>query len=537
MYKSTTSRNTPHVSRAIRTEGGCFYKISYEDRSDWISASELAQSESKTFAKLANSLVHPFVTSASKTNLKESVQNFRKFEKGVVAAQPGWVGRSTYVHSNGDVTSYQGSKSRPIITFAIDGRTTPKGTHKRWKGTLGRLLPDNKIATFLFGYSLVGPLLRKAPPHLINPTVELIGNRQFGKSILATSAASVWGGNLGSSLGYGHSWNMTKHAFTDMRPMHNDGLLYLDESNIQDDALMKEGGISFLHSASDTRARVGESGINNQARTALLSTGNKSLSERYKGDAATVEAAMSRIIPIELNGPIVDSLPNGFSSTREVADELRKLADMQYGTAGRAFVEKVANECAKGEPRFKKRIVSLMKRFRNSVAEIDNPSDRIVDAISLTYAAMVLARKWKITPRSFADPMDSALHVFEMVSRSMRNASPKPPEELLCSIIRSNADNIQVGRIRDKKRKRKAETKPFGHKISGKDGAATYYLDPPQTRRALGMNQRQILRDLGELGILKTENGKQKKLMIKAPSYIALEGRVYAFVLPNGIDD
>nr|WP_324292726.1 DUF927 domain-containing protein [uncultured Cohaesibacter sp.] len=379
-------------------------------------------------------------------------------------------------------------------------------------------------------------MLVKAPPNLINPNLELIGKAQSGKSIASTAVASEWGGEPGSLHGYGRSWNMTKQAFIAMRPNFNHGLIFLDESNVQDRGLMKEGEILFLQSASDDRARFGDVGIKTPVRTAMLTTGNKPFADRYRGDPDTIEAARSRVISIEIDGPIISDVPEGFGSTREAADYLRKLADQQYGTAGRAFVKKISQACIRGDGRFKARIASLIAEFRGFVAESDNPGERIVDIFGITYAAMVLAKEWKIFPRSFADPKRSVLLVFKMVSGSMLKYQQLSPEDAIRSVIRKNADNIQFGRMKGARRTRAIKSTPFGHRIGSPSGLVTYYLDPEKTRKALGFNQRQMLRELKEDGILKGENGKNPRLVTKAPEYIALEGRVYAFTFPGVVE-
>nr|WP_321482202.1 DUF927 domain-containing protein [uncultured Cohaesibacter sp.] len=536
--KSNLTKRPPKILKAVKAGGTNHYLIGYRkaNANIWLSSIDLMTEEQTTFLKITNATGYPFIASGSKAELKQRIQSFAKYEDGLVATQPGWVSQNVYVHANGDVTSANKLRKPLIVAFQPDYRGGSKGTLSAWKRGVSKVLPENKIATFLFGYGLVGPLLAKAPPNLINPNLELIGKAQSGKSIASTAVASEWGGEPGSIHGYGRSWNMTKQAFIAMRPNFNHGLLFLDESNVQDSGLMKEAEILFLQSATDDRARFGDVGIKTPVRTAMLTTGNKPFADRYRGDPDTIEAARSRVISIELDEPIISDVPEGFGSTREAADYLRKRADQQYETAGRAFVEKISKACIKSDRSFKARIDSLIAEFRELVSEFDNPAERIVDIFGITYAAMVLAKEWEIFPRSFADPKRSALHVFKMVSGSMLKYQQVSPEDAIRSVIRQNADSIKCGKIKGTRRSRSIESAPFGHKVASQTGRVTYYLDPKKTREALGFNQRAMLRELKEIGILKGENGKNPRQQTKAPGYIALEGRVYAFTFPEAVE-
>ena len=99
-----------------------------------------------------------------------------------------------------------------IIAFQPNPKFTPKSTLAGWQQAVGPIVAQQRLPLLAVSLAFVGPLLRFAPPHLLNPQVELVGEREAGKSTLAALGASVWAGDPNSDVGGGETWDVTVNA-------------------------------------------------------------------------------------------------------------------------------------------------------------------------------------------------------------------------------------------------------------------------------------------------------------------------------------
>ena len=82
---------TPSVLKGIRdNDGGLHFLIGNKLINLWISGEDLINDEKRVFSCLANT-GFLILVATSKNDLKRQIEEFDKFEPGLVATQPGWL--------------------------------------------------------------------------------------------------------------------------------------------------------------------------------------------------------------------------------------------------------------------------------------------------------------------------------------------------------------------------------------------------------------------------------------------------------------
>lgn len=509
------------IKRAVRDQdGGLHYLINGIKGEKWLNLSNFMDDEKIGFSSLSDiGLI--MLTTKPKNDFKKQLEAITNFEEAVIATQPGFVTPSIYVFPNGEVCCSKNSVIEPIVSFETDKRYTPCGSLNEWKNGLDDVIEGNPVCSFLLSYSLL-PFILKKSPLKFNPTVELISPPQFGKSGVCVAAASIHGGDPESDIGLGISWDMTKNAFPLFRRMANDGLMFIDESNMQGADIRQSGLISFIQSSTGDKGRYTTGAkVHKPVWSALLSNGNELPKERFKGNCETLKAAESRRITITLDEPL-------FSI--EGWQQLRSLVDKHYGWASRYFVKNVINSCEDREEEFQKRIIKLMKEFKSAVAKDNIQSQRILDVCALTYAAGKLAKEWEILPSKCMEPLNAVRMVLKTVQADQLELPPKSAEDVVREILTANKSS-------NRKCKKGKEISKL-HKINDifsyieikPNGVRIVYCHAKKLRVALGSNQLSILQKLREAKLLIAEkNGDKHKLTTKAPKHIGFDGRVYKF--------
>ncbi|TGS19031.1 DUF927 domain-containing protein [Mesorhizobium sp. M2E.F.Ca.ET.209.01.1.1] len=522
--------NGPCVLDKVRDqEGRIHFKYGTDKAAIWFSAADLVRDDKAVFADLVDA-GFAFLSSKPRTALLTALDQHSSVRDALVAIRPGWLSDDIYVFGDGAVVREDGLDSEILIAFKHDARFTPVGEIKAWKAGISRIVGGEALAAFLLSYAFVGPLLRFAPSYLTNPFVELVGPPECGKTTFAIMAAGAYAGNPNSNVGGGETWNMTEQAFDDVRKHFQDSMLFVDEQNEMDLALRTSGKMAFKQSSSSGRRRLGqppEQGI----KVALLSTANEASKDAMQGKADVVAAAGSRTCTIAFKGPIMTVCPEGFSNPEKAMYGLRKFCDVQYGTAGRKFVQAVAKQVKEsGAKALGDRIELLMSDFRSQVSSKEAPA-RVVNAFALTYAAGRLARAWGVLP-AFEQTIAKAVRtIFDLASPATASES-KDIEwalERTQSVLQKYAT-----RTRDLNEGKAAHIfwePPFAYRKSVHK-VVTYYVPTENLQQALGSDCQRVLQRLRADGKLKSEGGNKPKLSIKAPTFVPVGGqRVYCITL------
>ena len=294
------------------------------------------------------------------------------------------------------------------------------------------MVTGQRLPIFSLAYGCVGPCLHFAPPDLTNPQVEIVGEQESGKSTLLALYCSVSSGDPTCDVGGAELWDRTIATIDIEKLAHADGNLGLDEGNLagtdsrdQRELILKA---IFKLASTGPRRRYTDKSARANVRLATLSTSNVPLSELVTAHKAVMGALHSRMCTIRVpeNSPhgVLLSVPQGFRNSQKAMEALRANLDVNYGVAGRAFVEHLVKAAADDEAALRARIQKLMDRFYKEVG-IEG-SARIRKTFAITFAAGVLARKWGVLPKSWGLLLPALKHVYNMVEGAADKSSPRP---------------------------------------------------------------------------------------------------------------
>lgn len=531
--KQLTNTTEIRVVRAVRAEDkSIHYELESRNGKFWIALDDLHNNEKKTIANIANHLSVPLLTSPKKNELKQLIESQIEYDKGYVATQQGYLTPEIYVHANGDITQSSNNKIQPIVVFETDERGGTRGSLKRWRQGISKSISGNKYITFMLCYGFCPMLLNFTPSYFLNPFLEILGGKQTGKTSLATMVASIYGGDPQSDVGYGHSWDATDGAFSELKRKANHGLLLLDENNVQSKTLRKNGKIAFLQSSTDDRKRMGDIRRKQPVRMALISTGNKKPEKATAINQDEISAATSRIISLNFDKPIIDECPPKYESTKEATRALRRCIDQNYGHAARAFVQRVVDENSEDQKAFITKIQKYMSEvYKNSRAYSD-VDDRIIDTIALTYAAGRLAEDWKILPKECSTVRSAMISVLKNVSQQ-NNLMKNPELNLIGSFLSKYKDQIKSFSKNSRPSKTKNPKGLFGCCVEISDNIIHYHINPQMLRKELGAKATTILKKMRMEGVLKGQQGEFSKLLYPSPIYIPFSNATYLLVVPR----
>lgn len=514
----------------IDQQQGHWVKYGMQQRFCWFSISELQTREKEVFSRLSGSGMN-FLTTASRNSFKAEIEAHRAYRPAFVAAHPGWIGNH-YVLGDGTVIAPHGDPLDVRIAFQTDSRFTPTGTLKRWQESVGQVVAGQSLPLFALGLAFVGPLLRFAPRHILNPQVELVGEPECGKSIVAILAASVFAGDLSSDIGGGETWDLTINSLDLQKQAHADSLLFLDEGNLAGASSQAERELMrkaiFKIATKGGKKRFTDTTATPNVNVALLSTSNVPLRELVKVDACVGDALSSRMITIQISKDaphgVLTLVPEGFSNAREAMERLRTVIDQNYGVAGRTFIKRLVQEAASDRAGLCRRIGKLMDKFLKKLPEdraSGGGSARVEKTFGIIYAAGFLARKWHILPDAWGSSMKATLQVYRSIQGTRVDDSAL---NIIRAYVKRNRDHIiSVSKMKPYSREKFDASVGFYRKVNGK----LEVLFPSQNFQHAFPKYANLMQELKKSGHAKTESGKQKKMTIKTPLNICKSGRVY----------
>lgn len=217
---------------------------------------------------------------------------------------------------------------------------TQKGTLKDWRDSVATLAQDNPMLVLALSTAFAGPLLAKV--HAEGGGVHLVGESSTGKTSCLDAARSVWGGPE-----FRRSWRSTANGMEGAAALSNDCLLPLDEISECEPREIGLIAYALTNGTGKQRAtRTGAARTVRHWRCAILSTGEKTLATAMLegGQRAKAGQAVRLLdIPVARQHGAWDVL-HGHADGRAFSDAIKTAAAENYGTAGRAFLERLAHD-------------------------------------------------------------------------------------------------------------------------------------------------------------------------------------------------
>lgn len=217
---------------------------------------------------------------------------------------------------------------------------TVRGTLPGWQEAIAAPAVGNPMMVLGLCTAFAGPLL--ALVGVESGGVHLVGDSSTGKTTALQAACSVWGGES-----YRRSWRATANGLESTAALFNDGLLALDE--ISECEPRDVGEVVYMLGNGRGKARASRSGGARTVarwRSSVLSTGELSIATSMAEAGHRIKAGQAvRLldIPVQRVYGAWDQL-HGHTSGPAFSDAIKRASRQQYGTAGRAFLEKLTRD-------------------------------------------------------------------------------------------------------------------------------------------------------------------------------------------------
>lgn len=274
----------------------------------------------------------------------------------------------------------------------------------------------------------------------------LWGTSSMGKSSSAYVLASVAGNPESIFI----LWNNTDKGLEEIAVAHNDSTLILDESKLlgNDPILVAKIIAIRVYMLSGGKGKVRASVYENKSAEWLLvvfSTGELSLAQHAEdGKIERMEGENVRMIDVPAYAGcdmgIFESLPQGVSSSNELAHIVKDVTYRYYGSAKPAFLKRVVDDIQDDSEKLKRNITKSIEFFLNK-HNVDRTSGiqvRIAKRFALAYVSGCLAIKYGILPFEKRDVMQGiskcyldALKVPCSPEPTVQNILPKRIIEIL----------------------------------------------------------------------------------------------------------
>lgn len=217
---------------------------------------------------------------------------------------------------------------------------TQRGTLAGWQQGIAAPAAGNPLLVLAISSAFAGPVL--ALVGVESGGLHLIGDSSTGKTTALQAAASVWGGD-----NFRRSWRTTANGLEGAAALFNDSLLALDEISECDPRDVGEVVYMLGNGRGKQRAsRNGSARTVHRWRTSVISTGERSIATSMAEAGQRVKAGQAvRLLDITAQRTFGawDNL-HQHQNGPAFSDALKRAANANYGTAGRAFLEKLTRD-------------------------------------------------------------------------------------------------------------------------------------------------------------------------------------------------
>lgn len=420
------------------------------------------------------------------------------------AAQTGWCGTS-FVLPDAVIGPDAGGV---VFQSAEHGSAeyTQCGTLPDWQESIASKAPGNPLLLLALSAAFAGPMLARCNAE--SGGLHFVGDSSVGKTTLIEAACSVWGGPS-----YRRSWRTTSNGLEGAAALFNDSLLALDEISECDPR--EVGAIVYALGNGRGKQRASRTGAARHVtrwRCMVLSSGERTIETAMREGGRKAKAGQSvRLLdlPAARAYGAFDDL-HGTLSAAAFSDGLKRAATRHHGTAGRAFLERLARDnrdfCSMLE------IVRELPLFATDGAE--GQERRSAARFALIGLSGELATEYGIVPWREGDAIQAAATAFGLW-RSLRgkgNDERRQIAEQLSDFLTrhgdarfSNVDATNDVAIRDR----------AGWWHDTPEGRE-YLLTSEGMREALhGFDLKRALDVLEELGSLTPGSGGKRSIPIR----------------------
>ncbi|NWK79815.1 DUF927 domain-containing protein [Aquitalea sp. LB_tupeE] len=311
---------------------------------------------------------------------------------------------SVHGQQDGEGVIYQGADNGDFATG---------GTLEEWQQHIAAMASGNTRIVFAISVAFAGVLADMAGES--GGGFHYVGTTSKGKtSTLLDPAASVWG----NPDRFAKKWRTTQNGLESLCLGRNDNLLILDE--LAQIAAADAGGAAYLIANGQAKARMAREGGNRPAQTwrvMLLSAGEIDLAQHMAEAGKTAKGGqMARLpaIPADAGAGMgtLETLHH-HTSGQSFADAMKANTRRYYGTAGQAFLNKLASPDEQKTIRAEVRNHMAMVLERMSIpAGAAEEVGRVAARFALVGLAGELATRYGVTGWKSGEAVRSARQCF-----------------------------------------------------------------------------------------------------------------------------
>ncbi len=421
----------------------------------------------------------------------------------------GWHG-SVYVLPDGRTF---GSGADAVVMqseHTAPGRAySSRGALADWQSEIARYAPGNDLLTLSLAAAFAGPTLDVVG----DPSggLHIHGHSQSGKTTLLRCAASVYG--PGDTSGPMRTWRATANGLEAVAAETSDGLLVLDEMGQASAGEIGDTIYMLSNQAGKSRAnRTGGARRHRTWRVLFLSSGEIPLAAKMGEAGRAVHAGQDvRLIGIPADAGagfgVWQNLHGKTAAT--LSDHLRVASRSYFGTAGPAFLEKLAKDRA-DDPDL---LVSTLRQLQEGILSqvlpqgADGQVRSVAARFGLIAAAGELATAYEITGWPVGDAIRAASACFNRWL-STRGHSGAAEDAQAIEAVRAFISSYGRSRCEDTddQEQRPVNNRAgFRRHIRGDDGGSWEYLILPPVWRdkvCKGLDAKRVARVLSEKGLL-----------------------------------
>ncbi|KGE04544.1 DUF927 domain-containing protein [Pseudohaliea rubra] len=293
------------------------------------------------------------------------------------------------------------------------------GTLEEWRDNLAALAPGNPLLLVALSAAFAGPVLHRCNAE--SGGLHLLGDSSTGKTSVLAAAVSVWGAPT-----YRRSWRATANGLEGAAALFNDSLLALDEISEADPR--EVGAIVYALGNGTGKQRASRSGATRPVkrwRCSVLSTGERSIEAAMLEGGRRAKAGQSvRLldIPASREYGAWDTL-HGLTAAG-LSDRLKTAGAKHYGTAGRAFLQRLAFD--------NRDLPSLVEELigAEGFAADTGQHKRAAQRLAIIAIAGELATEYGITGWETGEAIAAAMDLFA-VWRDHRGHGPSERRQVL----------------------------------------------------------------------------------------------------------
>lgn len=285
--------------------------------------------------------VHLDPSNAGRNTLATYLQSQVPARKMEAVMQTGWAGGQFKAFALPDTVI---GPRASHVTFQAQSlhsdEYSQRGTLEGWRRSIAAPAAGNPVLVLGLCTAFAGPVLALVGAE--SGGVHLIGDSSTGKTTALHGACSVMGGDS-----YRRSWRATANGLEASASLFNDSMLALDE--ISECDARDVGEVVYMLGNGRGKQRAGRTGgarAVTRWRTSVLSTGERSIATSMADAGQRVKAGQAvRLldIPVQRIHGAWDNL-HGHPNGPAFSDAIKRASRQQYGTAGRAFLEKLSRD-------------------------------------------------------------------------------------------------------------------------------------------------------------------------------------------------